>query len=272
MSPQSIPVVKGHAYGNDFLLVPEAEVKRLDLAALARAMCHRLEGIGADGLMTYVLEKHGARMRLFNADGSSSELSGNGVRCLAALVVRERPGTKQVTVETSAGSKVLELQSQTGDQLTFRASMGVPQDIRTIELDAAGEHVQAIALSVGNPQCVLLGDPLQDARIRKLGPAIEHHPEFPDRTNVSFVRVEAPDRIRMLIWERGVGPTQASGTGACGAAVAAAAYGGASRDVEVISPGGSQRVEWRDDGLYLTGWARLVFEGRWVGNFGLTQA
>lgn len=262
--PQGVHVVKGHAYGNDFLLVPDAEVSGLDLAALARAMCHRLEGIGADGLMTYSFEKDRVRMRLFNADGSSSEVSGNGVRCLAALLVRERPGTRKVTVETPAGPKVLELQGQRGHQLTFRAAMGLPQDIRTVELDAAGERVQAIALTVGNPQCVLLGDPLEEARVRKLGPAIEHHPTFPNRTNVSFVRLEAPDRLRILIWERGVGPTQASGTGACGAAVAAAAYGGASRDLEVTSPGGSQRVEWHDDGLYLTGWAKLVCEGRWL--------
>jgi diaminopimelate epimerase len=275
--PEGVQVVKGHAYGNDFLLVPEAEVAGLDLAALARAMCHRLEGIGADGLITYGFEddrrgpQRGSRvgvacvrMRLFNADGSASEVSGNGVRCLAALVVRERPGTRKVTVETPAGPKVLELQGQRGNQLTFRAAMGAPQEIRAIELEAAGERVQAIALTVGNPQCVLLGDPLLEARMRKLGPAIEHHPTFPDRTNVSFVRLEARDRLRILIWERGVGPTQASGTGACGAAVAAAAYGGASRDLEVISPGGSQRVEWRDDGLYLTGWATLVFDGRWL--------
>jgi diaminopimelate epimerase len=260
----SISVIKGHAYGNDFLLVPEQEIGAHDPARLARAMCHRLEGLGADGLMLYTFEQSAVRMRLFNADGSASEVSGNGVRCLAALAVRERPILKVVTVETPAGPKVLELKGQDGDRLTFRASMGVPKDIRLVEFDAAGERVPAVTLSVGNPQCVLLDDPLTDARLHKLGPAIEHHPRFPDRTNVSFARVEAPDRIRILIWERGVGPTQASGTGACGAAVAAAAHGGASRDVEVISPGGTQRVEWLDEGIYLTGWAALVFEGRWL--------
>lgn len=260
----SISVIKGHAYGNDFLLVPEQEIGPQDPARLARAMCHRLEGIGADGLMLYTFEQSAVRMRLFNADGSASEVSGNGVRCLAALAVRERPALKIVTVETPAGPKVLELKGKDGDRLTFRASMGMPKDIRLIELDAAGERVAAVTLSVGNPQCVLLDDPLTDSRLQKLGPAIEHHPKFPDRTNVSFARVEAPNRIRILIWERGVGPTQASGTGACGAAVAAAAHGGASRDVEVISPGGTQRVEWLDEGIYLTGWAALVFEGRWL--------
>jgi diaminopimelate epimerase len=265
--PKEIPIVKGHAYGNDFLLAPESEVSGLDPAALARAMCSRHEGIGADGLMLYAFGTSSISMRLFNADGSPSEVSGNGIRCLAALAVRESPGTTRVTIETPAGAKIMELQSTEGDTLTFRASMGMPQSIRKITLNAAGETVQAVALSVGNPQCVLLDDPLLDARLHTLGPAIERHPQFPDRTNVSFAKVEAPDRVRILIWERGVGPTRASGTGACGAAVAAASFGGATRDVEVISPGGSQRVEWREDGtIYLTGWARLVFEGKWLGH------
>ena len=262
--PKGIPIVKGHAYGNDFLLAPESGVDGRDLPALAQAMCSRHEGVGADGLMIYTFGPSSVRMRLFNADGSQSEVSGNGIRCLAALAVRERPGTSRVTIETPAGEKVLELQGQNGDRLTFRASMGVPQDIRPIELQAAGEQVQAVALSVGNPQCVLLDERLLESRLLTLGPAIEHHPKFPDRTNVSFAKVEAPNRVRILIWERGVGPTRASGTGACGAAVAAAAYGGAARDVEVVSPGGSQRVEWLDDGVYLTGWATLVVEGEWL--------
>jgi diaminopimelate epimerase len=260
-----IAVVKGHAYGNDFLMAPEADVQGHDLPALSRAMCDRQKGIGADGLMIYAFEPSGARMRLFNADGSEAEVSGNGIRCLAALVVRERPGTTDLTVQTPAGSKRLQLQSRSGDVLSFRAAMGTPRDIRAIDLQAAGEHVRAIALSVGNPQCVLFEDALLESRLRALGPAIEHHPMFPDRTNVSLVKVESPDRLRILIWERGVGPTKASGTGACGAAVAAASYAGTSRDVEVVSPGGSQRVEWLEDAVYLTGWAQLIFDGRWTG-------
>jgi diaminopimelate epimerase len=90
------------------------------------------------------------------------------------------------------------------------------------------------------------------------------HRRFPHGTNVEFAVVEAPNRVRILIWERGVGPTEASGTGACASAIAAAAHGGASRDIDVVAPGGTQRVEWRDDGIYLTGWAEVVFDGRWV--------
>jgi diaminopimelate epimerase len=262
-----ISVVKGHAYGNDFLLVPESDVAGQNLEQLSQAICQRHTGMGADGLMLYAYDGDRVRMRLFNADGSASEVSGNGVRCLAALVVRDRPATTSVTIDTLAGPKALDLVARSGDTLTFRASMGQPQDIRVLDLDAAGEKVRVVALSVGNPQCVVLNDSLEPSRFQMLGPALEHHPRFPNRTNVSFVRIETPGRIRILIWERGVGPTTASGTGACGAAVAAAAHGGASRDVDVISPGGSQRVEWRDEGIYLTGWARLVFEGRYFADF-----
>jgi diaminopimelate epimerase len=263
--PYSVPVVKGQAYGNDFLLVPADAVETLDASRLAIAMCRRLEGIGADGMMVYRWESTDrVAMRLYNSDGSESEVSGNGVRCLAALAVHKHRELSQVTIDTPAGPKVLELIGRSGTALTFRASMGLPQDIHSIEFEAAGERVQAVALSVGNPQCVLLEQTLDDARLQRLGPAIEHHPRFPNRTNVSFARVETPERVRILIWERGVGPTMASGTGACGAAVAAASYGGAARTVDVISPGGTQRVEWREDNIYLTGWAKLVFDGVWM--------
>jgi len=258
-----IPVVKGHAYGNDFLLVPAGAVEGRDLGELARSMCHRLHGIGADGLMVYAPSGDRVVMRLLNADGSASEVSGNGLRCLAALVVRDHPGTSLVTIETPAGEKRLELRDRIGDTLTFRAAMGQPDQIRQMELAAAGETVHAVALTVGNPQCVVLNDSLDPGRFQRLGPALEHHSAFPNRTNVSFVKIEEPGRIRILIWERGVGPTTASGTGACGAAVAAAAYGGTARDVEVTSPGGTQRVEWTAEGIYLTGWAKLVLEGRY---------
>jgi diaminopimelate epimerase len=101
-------------------------------------------------------------------------------------------------------------------------------------------------------------------RFNRLGPALSTHRRFPAGTNVEFAVVEAPDRVRILIWERGVGPTHASGTGACASAISAISHGGAARDIQVISPGGTQRVEWRDDGVFLTGWAEVVFDGHWV--------
>ena len=258
-------VAKGHAYGNDFLLVPAADA-RGDNRSLARRLCDRHQGIGGDGVIFYELGDGGASMRLFNADGSPSELSGNGLRCLASLVAREhRLETGQtVTVDTTAGVKTLDLLETARSRYTFRAAMGAPTDLREVKIPVLDETVTASVMGMGNPQCVLLG-PLPDAaRFGRLGPALATHPMFPEGSNVEFAVVEAPHRVRILIWERGVGPTTSSGTGSSASAVAAAAHGGAARDVEVIAPGGVQRVEWREDGVYLTGWAELVLEGQWL--------
>ena len=143
--------------------------------------------------------------------------------------------------------------------------MGEPEDIHREAIAVDGEPVDAITLRVGNPQCVVLGE-VSEARLHSLAARLAVHPRFPEGTNVELATVENPSRVRILIWERGVGPTEASGTGACAAAVAAMKYGGATRDVLVESPGGAQRVEWRDDGLYLTGWAEVVAEVHWLGD------
>ena len=121
-----------------------------------------------------------------------------------------------------------------------------------------------MVLNFGNPQCILLGPLPDDDRFRRVGSALERHSLFPDRTNVEFAVVERPDLVRILIWERGVGPTTSSGTGSCASLVAAAAFGGAARDATVVAPGGSQRVEWRDEAVYLTGWAEVICEGEWL--------
>lgn len=259
-------VTKAHAYGNDFLLMPDPG-EAAGMAELARAACHRHQGIGADGLILYRLRDRGATMRLLNADGSRSELSGNGLRCLGALVARAQalaPGTS-VRVETDAGVKELDLLARDGERYEFRAAMGQPTEIRQVQIPVLGETISASVLRTGNPQCVVLG-PLPDAeRFHTLGPALATHPMFPSGTNVEFVQIDAPDRVRILIWERGVGPTSSSGTGSSASAVAAAAHGGASRSIDVMAPGGMQHVEWTDGGLYLTGWAKIVLEGRWLG-------
>jgi diaminopimelate epimerase len=270
-------LAKAHAYGNDFLFVSADEVERLALDELSRRLCNRHAGIGADGVIAYTVAPDGtARMRLVNADGSPSELSGNGLRCLAALLLHHRaqsrataPGVANgpdvVRVHTDAGWKALTLVGRSGSRFTFRAAMGAPEHITRELLDVAGERLNVTTLTMGNPQCVTLVDELpDDDRFARLGPALATHARFAAGTNVEFARVEAPDRVRIRIWERGVGPTQASGTGACASAVAAALHGGTNRDVDVIAPGGTQRVEWRDDGVYLTGWAEVLFEGEWV--------
>ena len=205
-------------------------------------------------------------MKLWNADGSPAELSGNGLRCLAALVARTQclSTGSSITVDTDAGVKTLELLARDGERLTFRAAMGLPEDLRQVSITAAGESVSASVLRLGNPQCIVLG-PLPDAdRFTRLGSALATHAMFPAGTNVEFAQVEAPDRVRILIWERGVGPTTSSGTGTSASAVAAAAHGGAARELDVVAPGGTQRVEWREDSVYLTGWAELILEGEWL--------
>lgn len=263
---RELRIRKAHAYGNDFLCVPAADAPA-DCGALSRRLCARHTGVGADGLILYELRDRGATMRLFNADGSASELSGNGLRCLAALVAEDQQlqAGAGVAVDTDAGLKRLELQHREGSRFTFRAALGPPLHVRQVQVQAEDETISASVLSMGNPQCVVLGALPDPARFNRLGPFLATHPMFPDGTNVEFAHVEAPDRVRILIWERGVGPTTSSGTGASAAAVAASAHGGAARSVDVVAPGGTQRVEWLADGVYLTGWAELVLDGRWVG-------
>jgi diaminopimelate epimerase len=259
-------LIKTHALGNDFLLANAAQMSSgSDRAAVARAVCERHRGIGADGLIVFTPTPAGAAMELLNADGSYSEVSGNGVRCLAAWIASsstERP-TGDIEIATDAGVKRLALLEQRGARYTFRAFMGEPTNIDRTLLDAGGERVNAVTLRVGNPQCVVLGE-ITEARLHSVAKALAVHPHFPEGTNVELAEVQALDLVRILIWERGVGPTEASGTGACAAAVAAHRYGGASNDVRVSSPGGTQRVEWLKDGLYLTGWAEVVAELSWI--------
>jgi diaminopimelate epimerase len=271
---RALPILKAHAFGNDFLFVPDTLVAPADAPGLARALCDRHRGIGADGLALYHPTVDGAAMRLLNADGSRAEVSGNGVRCLAAIAAGQfgtafdgmpapRPGDLLV-IQTGAGEKRLTLLDVEGTRYTFRADMGVPGEIQELRLDTPGGPVDVIALDMGNPHCVVLGAELTDARLHALGPALTRHPAFEEGTNVELVAIAAPDRLRILIWERGVGPTLSSGTGSCAAAVAAIRFGGARPELFVDAPGGSQRIEWIGDRIYLTGWAEVVLDGSWI--------
>jgi diaminopimelate epimerase len=203
-------------------------------------------------------------MQLFNADGGRAEISGNGVRGLAALLLgpddRAEP---EIVIQTDAGPKKL---TRVGRDLTrhlFRAEMGTPTDIQQSAIAVGDQSVETVTLSIGNPHCVLLGPLPETSTFQRLGAGLERHKLFANGTNVEFASVETPERVRALIWERGVGPTMSSGTGSCAVLIAAHAFGGAAREAEVITPGGSQRVEWKADGVYLTGWAEVLCEGDW---------
>lgn len=256
---------KAHAYGNDFLYIRAADAAGRPPDAFAREVCDRHTGIGADGLILFEPAPDGASMRLFNADGSRSEVSGNGVRGLAALLLRDETRPRvDIAIQSEAGVKRLERTAVEGSRQTFRAAMGLPVDLSQVPISAGGESLQIAVMTFGNPQAVVLGPLPDEARFQRLGPALERHEMFPARTNVEFAHVEAPDAVRILIWERGVGPTTSSGTGSCASLIAAAAFGGADRSADVIAPGGTQRVEWREDNVYLTGWAEVLFDGEWL--------
>ena len=270
-SGTTVEFVKAQAYGNDFLFIDEGGVDGAPPDELARAICRRRHGVGADGLIVYRRTPTGAAMRLFNADGSPAEVSGNGVRCLGALLVEAARGEtsgagSSMEIQTAGGLKTLTLLEAKHPRYTFRAGMGQPLGLREEVLAVGGERVRVVVLSVGNPQCVVLSPSTDEGerQFRRLGRLLATHERFPEGTNVEFATVERPDRIRILIWERGVGPTPASGTGACAAAVAAARFGGAARRAEVVSPGGAQHVDWTEEEIRLTGWADIVARGAWI--------
>ena len=234
------------------------------VTSLARAACDRHRGIGADGLIVFRDDPSRLSMRLLNADGSPSEISGNGIRCLASwlALVGELQAGAELSIDTDAGSKRLRLLERTSRRFRFRAHMGHPEGLELHRLTVEGQELTVFTLRIGNPQCVVLGA-VTEERLRTIAAALSRHPHFPEGTNVELADADGPARVRILIWERGVGPTEASGTGACAAAVAAISRLGLPRDVEVVAPGGTQRVEWLEDGLYLTGWAEVIADTRW---------
>jgi diaminopimelate epimerase len=260
-----IRFTKAHAYGNDFLYVLEQEAEGWDAEALALTLCRRHTGIGADGVILYTPTPDGASMRLLNADGSRSEVSGNGVRGLGAILLRGDERTDvDLIIRTEAGDKALTRTARSGSRQTFRAAMGLPSGLREVTAKVEDESMRLIVMDFGNPQCVVLGNLPDESRFRRLGAALERHELFPARTNVEFAQIEATDSVRILIWERGVGPTLSSGTGSCASLIASAAFGGAAREADIVAPGGTQRVEWRQDSVYLRGWAEVLFDGRWL--------
>ena len=259
MKTEAIPFTKAHGAGNDFLLTWEDRVSPgADLPALARALCDRHTGIGADG---WLLVRRNA-IRLFNADGSEAEISGNGTRCAAAFLLRSDPTACELTIETGAGPKHLRVIEAKGNQWLIEMNMGKPEyrenQVRfTLALKAGPREVTIV--DVGNPQCVVFVEKFP-ANWQAIGAEIEAHPQFANRTNVSFVEVLDEHTLNVRFFERGVGETLSSGTGSTGAAVAAILRKIAASPVTVKGALSDLKLRW-DDSVYLTGPAAIVGTG-----------
>ena len=255
----TIPFIKTHGAGNDFLLSWAEQVPDLDLPALARAICNRHTGIGADGWMLI----RGNATRLFNADGSEPEMSGNGTRCAAALLIDSGRASGDLVIQTGAGPKRLHLIERGARRFLFEMDMGAPSfDPREIRASLPLRRgLQEVTLvNVGNPQCAVFVDEFP-SDWEAIGAEIEAHPHFPNRSNVSFVRVIDGHTIETRFYERGAGVTLSSGTGSTGAAVAAILRNAVASPVTVKTPAGeSLQLRW-DDSVFLTGPAEIIGAG-----------
>ena len=274
---------KAHGLGNDFILVAAEDGPSEGVSSWARRICDRHTGVGGDGVILYGSAPDGVTMRLVNAaDGSEAEISGNGLRCLAAFAVAHAVAPAAHVVHTAAGPRPVEVERLDVRCFRIATDLGEPilrSDLIPVallpprpqvldhEIQAAGHSLRITATSLGNPHCAVFGDTrVSDGLFAVLGPALESHPFFPNRTNVEFVTVRGRAEIEVRFWERGVGPTLASGTGAASAAVASILTGRVDRKVRVVCDGGALDVEWPQGGhVHQTGDVELVFEGDWLG-------
>ncbi|HEX7360546.1 MAG TPA: diaminopimelate epimerase [Bryobacteraceae bacterium] len=257
-----IQFTKLHGAENDFLLTWETDAPQNDLPEIARRICARNTGIGADGWMLVARESGGLRTRLFNSDGSEPEMSGNGTRCAAAFgLIHNAVSPPEIRIQTAAGPKTLQVVSASSASFVFEMDMGQPQvEELHAQLHAAGRAFDSTILNVGNPQCAIFADPLP-ADWRAIAAEVERHPRFPHRTNVSFVRMLSRHTIDVVFFERGAGETRSSGTGSTGAAAAAILRGAVESPVEIQTPAGALLLRW-DESMFLTGPAQLIGEGK----------
>jgi diaminopimelate epimerase len=266
---------KMHGLGNDFILIDcreKAVSDQLSAAgSLSKRLCHRRFGIGADQvLLLYPSEVADFKMVIYNADGSEVEMCGNGIRCFAKYIWdRGLSGKETLSIETAAGI----IRPERAGRLV-RVDMGEPVlEGRQIPVNLDGrvkdfpliirdKEFKMTVVSMGNPHAVIFVDDVDRFDVKGYGPLIEQHELFPKRTNVEFIQVLGPERIKMRVWERGAGETMACGTGASAAGVASALMGFTGRLVRVLLAGGELVIEWTEDNhVYMTGPAAEVFEG-----------
>jgi diaminopimelate epimerase len=261
-----IPFTKAHGAGNDFLLTWLTEAPRENLPAAARAICERHTGIGADGWILVSPAPPGENeydgaIELFNSDGSTAELSGNGTRCAAAFLADVGLAEQRIRIRTDAGTKHLMLLKRSGLSFMFEMNMGAAcfPEGDSVTLELLNGPQAATVVDVGNPQCALRVAGF-DFDWRSMGAEIERHPRFPNRTNVSFVRPVDAHSIEVRFYERGAGETQSSGTGSTGAAAAALRWGVVSSPITVLTPSGSLELRAEEE-IYLTGPAQIIGGG-----------
>ena len=278
-----IDFVKMHGLGNDFILIDCLSKQLGDssfLSCLAKRLCNRNFGIGADGLMLILpSSKADLRMRIFNFDGSEAQMCGNGIRCFAKYAYENKLVSKnKFTVETLAGIIIPELTIKNNKILGVKVNMGSPK-LRRREIPMNGKDSSTVGnetlkinpeqtfkitcVSMGNPHCITFVNDVQSIPVDEIGPKIENHPLFPEKTNVEFIQVLNKKEISFRVWERGVGETLACGTGACAALVASVLNKKSERQAIIHLTGGDLDIQWADDGnIYMTGPAELVFKGK----------
>ena len=269
--------VKSHGLGNDYIVLDSAEID-FDLGrAAAELICHRNYGVGSDGILLLVPSAKGDfGLRILNPDGSEAEKSGNGLRIFAKyLYERKHASSRIFSIDTPGGLVTAEVEENNGKvhhvtvemgRATFRSDE-IPVDIQREE--AVGQPIALgpgefdfTAVSVGNPHCVIFFDKIEEDLIRELGPQIENHPVFPNRTNVQFAQVVSRDRVSIVIWERGAGYTLASGSSSCAVAAACVKLGLTDRRVRVLMPGGHLDITVAEDwSITMRGEVEEVFSG-----------
>lgn len=276
---QGLSFTKMVGTGNDFVLVDGFREVLENPEATARTLCDRRWGVGGDGLLILLPagDSH-IRMRMFNPDGSEAEACGNGLRCLVKYAFDHGHVSERVlTVDTTAGVRKAEVTLEGDTVASVRVGMGFPStlpadvpvavegdDALRVRLEAAGQSFEGTAVSMGNPHFVVFVSDVEAVDLEAVGPAIEGHPLFPNRTNVEFVEVVSREAVRQRTWERGAGETLACGSGASAVCVASSLLGKTERRIEVRLRGGELRLDWSESGkVFLEGPAREVYTGLW---------
>jgi diaminopimelate epimerase len=274
--------IKLQATGNDFVLIDARRMKKHDWSALAKAMCHRHFGVGADGILLILpSRKADFYMRMFNPDGSEAEACGNGLRC-AARYAADNGLAKgpDIKIETPAGMKIARIKGKKSIQVAMGKPILAPSAVPVIVERTGARNTAPVidypvtigkmklkitCVSMGNPHAVcFLEQPVADFPLSKVGPEVQHHPMFPNRVNFEIVNVISRKKLKARVWERGADETLSSGTGACAIAVAARLKKLTDSPVDIILPGGTLTVDWDGKGeILLSGPADLVFEGKW---------